>query len=241
MAVMLKHKILLGLTTTPGSDWKEKVKECEKFSIQEIALFPTSLDFEKRKELYALLENSPVKSIPHVHLRTDMEIEELDYLANKFGTQIFNIHPRKNIHSFAVDFGKYAPLIYIENVGEVPEAEELDEFGGLCVDFSHWQDEILKNNSKYVSEMEGAVKKYRIGCSHISGVVSTLGNIRDTKFSEVIYETYGRHTVKDLNEINYIKNFIKYLPDIISIELENSFEEQLKVKEYLEKIIKEKV
>ena len=32
--------------------------------------------------------------------------------------------------------------------------------------------------------------------------------------------------------------YIKYLPKYISIELENSFAEQLKVKEYLDKIIK---
>mgnify|MGYP000054681782 CR=1 FL=1 len=45
-----KHEILLGLTTTPNSDWKGKVEEMKKFGIKKIALFPTFLPIEKRKE-----------------------------------------------------------------------------------------------------------------------------------------------------------------------------------------------
>lgn len=37
--------------------------------------------------------------------------------------------------------------------------------------------------------------------------------------------------------MDYVKKYKKYLSDIISIELENSFKEQLKVKQYLEKIL----
>lgn len=69
----MKHKILLGLTTTPKSDWREKVKEIEKFGIKELALFPTFLSPDERKELYTLLEKTKIKNIPHVHLRDDME------------------------------------------------------------------------------------------------------------------------------------------------------------------------
>lgn len=34
-----------------------------------------------------------------------------------------------------------------------------------------------------------------------------------------------------------MKNFIQYVPELVNIELENSFEEQLKAKKYLEDLI----
>jgi len=40
---MGKRNILLGLTTTPRSDWRGKVEEIKKFKIKELALFPTFL------------------------------------------------------------------------------------------------------------------------------------------------------------------------------------------------------
>ena len=237
---MPNHKILLGLTTTQGSDWKRKVEECRKFNIQEIALFPTSVNFESRKELYKLLENSPVKSIPHVHLRNDMEIEELDYLTERFHTQVFNIHPRKDVHPFTNDYGKHIPNIYVENSSFVPEIEELKKWGGLCIDFSHWQDEVQKNNQSQIMVMQEAARKFKIGCSHVSAVGDKLIKVQDVKFPEVFYEGYSKHVLSDLKELDYMKNFIAYIPEFVSIELENSFEEQLKVKKYLEDLINNK-
>lgn len=233
----MAKKILLGLTTTPDSDWRGKVEECKKFDIKEIALFPTSINFENRQELYKLLENSPVKNIPHVHLRTDMDMDELDYLTEKFHTQVFNIHPRKDIHPFTKNYGRHVPNIYVENADMAPEMEELEKCGGICIDFSHWQDVILRKDQEHVSRMQEAVKKFKIGCSHISAVGSILKKVQDTKYPEIIYETYGKHILSDLKELNYMKNFLEYIPEFVSIELENSFEEQLKVKKYLEDLI----
>lgn len=234
---MSKHKILLGLTTTPGSDWRGKVEECKKFNIQEIAIFPTSINFEDRKELYKLLENSPVKSIPHVHMRNDMEKGELDYLVEKFHTKVFNIHSNKDVHPFTKDYGRHIPNIYVENAVLVPEMEELEKYGGMCIDFSHWQDAILKNEQANNSKMKEAAQKFKVGCSHVSAVAPVMKKIADTQFPEIIYEEYSTHTLSDLSEMDYVKNFLPYLPELISIELENSFEEQLKVKKYLEELI----
>lgn len=234
---MTNHKILLGLTTTHASDWRGKVEECKKFDIAEIALFPTAIDFASRQELYKLLENSPVKNIPHVHLRNDMEKEELDYLVEKFHTQVFNIHPRKNAHPFTKDYGKHIPNIYVENSSFVPEIEELEKWGGFCIDFSHWQDVVLKDDRENNFKMQEAARKFKIGCSHISAVGNVLGKVQDTKYPEIIYEEYSKHTLSDLKELDYMKNFIVYIPEFVSIELENSFKEQLEVKKYLEDLI----
>lgn len=233
----MKKKILLGLTTITKDEWKNKVKEIDKLGLEEIALFPTCLNFKERQELYQLLENTKLISIPHVHLKNDMENWELDYLNKKFKTEIFNIHSNKNAHSFTNDYGRHIPNIYVENTDFVPETEELKKSGGLCIDFSHWQDAILKNEQEYILKMEKSIRKFKTGCSHISAVAHTMEKILDIQFPEIIYEGYCRHMLSNLNEMDYIKNFIKYLPEFISIELENSFEEQLEVKKYLEKIV----
>lgn len=228
---MGNKKILLGLTTTPDSDWREKVKEIEKLKIKEIALFPTFLEAGKRKELYDLLEKTGIEKIPHVHLRPgDMPLEELEYFAKKYYTEVFNIHsPREFPLNF--DYSKYKKITYLENTDFVPNKKEIKELGnGLCVDFSHWENGIKKNNKDYVN-FEELIKNNEIGCCHISGISEKLFLYKHCE------PAYDIHTVKNLSELNYIKKYLKYLPDIISIELENSFEEQIKVKEYLEKII----
>ncbi|MFH0969617.1 MAG: hypothetical protein V1804_03865 [Patescibacteria group bacterium] len=230
---MPQKKILLGLTTTPGSDWREKIKEIDKFNIKELALFPTFLKNEERKELYNLLEKTGIESIPHVHLRPDdMPVDELNYFVSKFKTAVFNIHSPKEF-PVNYDYSKYKNIIYLENTDFVPISDEISSLGnGLCIDFSHWENGIKKNNKKY-ADFEKLIQKYPIGCCHISGVSKEL-------FPYTYCEpSYDIHTLNDLKELNYIKKYLKYMPDIISIELENSFEEQLKIKEYLEKIINE--
>lgn len=238
---MQKHKILLGLTTTSGSDWRGKVAECQKFDIREVTLFLTGIGFAERRELYGLLENSPVKSIPHVHLRSDMRIDELDYLTQKFQTQVFNIHPEKDAHKFSEDYGKYKPSIYVENTPySIPDLENLEKFGGLCVDFSHWQDWIILEKEENVSKMEELAQKFKIGCCHVSAVGKVLVKMQDKINPGITYENHSKHTFSDLKEFDYIKNFIEYLPELISLELENSFAEQLEAKKYLTELIAKK-
>lgn len=224
-------KILLGLTTTSRSDWREKIKETELYNIKEIALFPTVLLPEERKKLYQLLEKSPVEKITLVHLRSDMEIWELDYLTERYKTEVFNIHPIKK-HPLKHDYSKYANKIYIENLTELPRIPNLKKFAGLCLDFSHWEDK-ASTIVGYDKEIRSLIKKFKIGCCHISVTKSYLQKDpgRLGKFE------YSSHWLDDLSELNYIKKYLVFLPEIISIELENSFVEQLKAKKYLEKMI----
>ncbi|MCD6149219.1 hypothetical protein J7J13_00335 [bacterium] len=221
---MENKKILVTLTTTPGSNWREKIKEVSAYNIREIALFLTGLGLSERKKLYALLEKSPIKSVPHVHLRTDMDVDELDYLSEKYNTQVFNLHPEKDF-PIIYDYSKYFSKIYIENLPKIiPTNEELEKFAGLCIDFSHWECPSLFNAD--YKDFEDKAVKYKVGCCHISAVKIFFG----------IWK-YDSHRMSKLKELDYIKKYVKYLPDLISIELENSLKEQLKVRKYLEKII----
>jgi hypothetical protein len=225
---MVHKKILLGLTTTPNSDWKEKIKEIDKLDLKEIALFPTFLKTDGRKELYSLLEKTGIESIPHVHVRSeDMDPKELDYLCQKYKTQFFNIHSAQD---FPINFDYSEYKMYLENTISIPTREELKKYSGFCVDFAHWESGMKKKNETY-RNFENLIKKYSIGCCHISAVSEKL------VYSPYDPPAYDKHMLSSHQEIDYIKKYIKYLPNIISIELENSFTEQLEIKKYLEKII----
>jgi len=212
--------------------WRSKIKEVKRFGLTEIALFLTGLGKRERESLYRALEDTAIKKIPHIHLRTDMSPEEIDYLMKTYKVEVFNLHPTVQ-WPLIYDYSKYFSKIYIENAETVPSESELKKMGGLCVDFSHWEGKRLENDQNYDKRMEYMAGIYKIGCAHISAV-------KDKPTPVVInkkIEMYDSHILDDLSEIDYIKKYKKYLPNIISIELENSIKKQLEAKEYIEKII----
>ena len=211
----MKHEILLGLTTF--------------------------LEIEQRKELYSLLEQIEDLEIPHVHLREeDMDQTEIKFIVDNFKTQVFNVHPKNQKHPHSQICGKYASQIFVENLIMVPTKDELKKYAGLCIDFSHWENNVRLNNNdwndfsiKYNDAMLDRITKYPIGCCHVSAVKDQPRT--DTDFPGG--KQYDTHELNELNEIDYIGQYRQYLPEYISIELENSFERQLEVKKYLEEIL----
>ncbi|MFH1233523.1 MAG: hypothetical protein V1649_02640 [Patescibacteria group bacterium] len=237
----MTKKILLGLTTITEGEWKNKVKEINKLGLKEIALFLTCLDFKERQELYQLLEKTKLISIPHVHLRNDMDINELDYLNKKFKTEVFNIHSELDPYSTVFDYTDFVKKIYVENTpGYVPTNNELKKYAGFCLDICHWELIILAKgeDSQENIEIKKRAEKYKIGVNHISAIKSEKIIIYDCFLDKEVY-SYHSHLLSDLKELHYVKKYKNYLADIISIELENSLTEQLEVKKYLEKIIKD--
>ncbi|MFW5884730.1 MAG: hypothetical protein ACOCUF_00645 [Patescibacteria group bacterium] len=230
----MKKKILLGFTTTSGSDYKKKLEEIEEMGIKEAAFFLTGLDLKRRKELYGLLERSSLEEAPHIHMRNDMEKWEVDFLEKRFNVQAYNIHDKNSLHPFENckdKFLEYAEKIFIENTETIPEKDELKELGGLCIDFSHWQDNFLKGEKDHYQKILNLIKKFPIGCSHISAVQNKLNE----------FGSFAKHSFRNLREFDYMVNFVNFLPDLVSLELENSFQEQMKVKRYLEKNLEGKV
>ncbi len=229
--------ILPGLTTTPRSNWREKTEEIKKFNLHEIALFPTYLEIKDRKELYDLLKKTDLERIPHVHLRDDMEEWELDFFIKYYKTIVFNIHPDNACQRFLKN-NKYASRICIENLFKIDDdfLNSVKMGGGICLDISHWEDWGIIQGRYGYNRLPDLLKKYRVGCCHISAV-----NNKGEEYQDYITKkkgiAYSHHTLGKLLELDYVKKYIKYLPKYISIELENSFAEQLKVKEYLNSII----
>jgi hypothetical protein len=231
---MENKKILLGLTTTPNSDWREKIREIDRFGIKEVALFITFLkDKKDREELYRLLEKTGLETIPHVHLRSpNMKSDEIDYLIKRYKTKFFNVHPLASYPNNP-DYLNYKNLIYVENTDFVPTEKEVEKFAGICLDFSHKENYILENDSAYTGALNNLIDKYKIGCGHASAVKKEPRK----DLEEFDSMPYCAHFMKDISEFEYLKKYINLIPEFLSIELENSFKEQLKVKEYLGKMI----
>lgn len=239
------RKILLGFTTTKNSDWRKKVKEIDKYGIKEIALFPTCLNFKERKELYAMFEKTKLERIPHVHLRHDMKSEEIDYLAEKYSVEVFNVHPCSGGVRLIKKNPKYKNKIFIENLSWRKVSFFFSEsffkkhkIAGACLDFAHLEAERLLRPQEYQRTKE-LIDKCFIGCNHISAIKKKPSYgpfIVDNKRYRVL--SYDSHMLRNLSELYYLKRISKrYFSNIISIELENSFRKQLEIKKYIEKII----
>jgi hypothetical protein len=236
-------KILLGLLTSPGSNWQAKIQEIRELNLKEVAVFLTWLPIEQRKEFYKLLKTTGIASIPLVHLRTkdgvDTEPWELDFFVQNFGTKAFNVYPDNNGYAIIRNNPEYQPMIFVENLwgpelmkNFTSEYFEKNQTGGICLDFSH-----LETNRILFSEQYGQtiqmLKKYPIGCNHISG-------IRNNIFFRLLGSGRGIsiHKTKKLSHFDYLKNFPRnYFSPIISLELKNSFREQLEIKRYIEGFI----
>ncbi len=228
--MLKKRQFFPAITSTKGANWRKMLKEIDKLGLKEIALFPTCLAKEERKEVYALLEKTNLKSIPLIHLRGDMELEELDYFVKNYKTKLFNVHtPRRNplLH----DFLKYKKQIYIENGQPFFTEKELDSFAGICLDFSHLENDRRLNKEVFERTIE-MFKKYSIGWAHISAVTATPHMDLDGYF------TYHEHRLEDFSELDYLKNYpLNYFPKLIAMELTNPLKEQLEAINYIRKIL----
>ena len=225
-------KFLPTITTTSGSDWKAKIREINDLNIKEIALFPTCLNEEERKTLYSLILQSTIKRIPFVHLREDMKISELDYLIKKYNTQVFNIHSEKQFPARA-DWEKYKNIICIENTqANFLDEEEVKRWGGICLDFSHLEDNQILDKEKYENDLR-IISKYPIRCNHISTIKEKFIVDEDGRIQ------YTSHTLHDRSELDYLKKYpIEFFSEFCAMELDNTIADQLAAIDYITSLLK---
>jgi len=223
-------KFIPTITTTSGSNWKDKLREIEALKTEEVALFLTGLTKEQRKNLYDALKTSPIKRIPFVHLRSDMDVSELEFLAKTYDTRVFNTHSER---LFPIDnewLVKYRELICIENTPDAPlDGEEIKKYGGICLDFAHLENIRLLESDRYKKETE-ILSKFPIKCNHIS-VIKKEFSFVDSKTRKLQYDS---HHLDDLSELDYLKNYpIQYFSDYCAIELDNKISEQIEAIDYI--------
>jgi hypothetical protein len=161
-----------------------------------------------------------------------MDYEELSFLKNNFNTQIFNIHTTREYEEFH-DYKDLKKQVCIENTIYPLNEEEVKEWGGLCLDFSHLENEKLVGSGTYEKDII-LINQYPIRCNHISAIKKEA---KIDKYTQK--ERFDSHWYSDLSEFDYLKQYDKSLfSDFCAMELENTIEEQLKAIEY---IVNEKI
>ncbi len=231
-------QVLIGLTTTKGSDWRDKIQEIKQFNIKEAALLPVTLTPAERQEFYKLLEASGLESAPYVQLREDSTLAELDYLVARFKTKVFSCHADLAGYNVLDHLPKYNSVIFVENFAnensdilfnEQKFAEH--QVSGICLDLSHLE-EARKSAKKHFKRVAAMADKIPVGVTKISGIKSSV-------VFKVFNQTYVDHSLDSLNDLAYIKAFPPhYFAKFIVLDLENSFIEQLEIKKFTETIIK---
>ncbi len=229
-----KEQFLVTITTigdNSASSWRDKIKEIDALGLEKIAIFPTCLNKEQRQEMYDLLEKTGLKEIPFVHIKSDMVTEELDYLQNHFKTQAFNTHTVRQ-YPFLHDLKSHYYHLFIENTWPWDE-QEVKNFAGLCLDFSHFHDAKLLRPNDYENNLN-IIKKYPIGCNHISAMDKEV-NFYDGPNGKQPF--YSNHFFTDLSQFDYLKNYPKeFFSNFCAIEVENSLADQLKAIDYIYEI-----
>jgi hypothetical protein len=207
------------LTTTRRDRVGPFLADLARSEVRTIALFPTTMKPDDRWALYTDLERIPGLKVPHVHLRSDCPDDEVAWLADRFGTEVFNVHPAASNTAYVAESPRWLKKIYLENADALPGAEQLAVFAGVCPDFSHWEAARRARDREY-DGFDSLVRQFPPGCCHISA-------IREGDPNPWNGRTDHHHFVS-LADFDYMTRYRDFLPPTwASLEVENPLAEQL--------------
>ncbi|MDD5650154.1 MAG: hypothetical protein PHF86_07040 [Candidatus Nanoarchaeia archaeon] len=221
-------------TITSFLEWKVKLNEVKELNLKEIALFPTTISYENRIELYKLLEETSVEEIPFVHLKSDFYQKEIDYLIERYNTKIFNIHNQNKHPLLNLKTKEYNNLFCVENDYGILNELEINNFGGVCLDFAHLEHTHIVIPDVYKINVN-IINKNLPKCNHISAIANKPYINSTTDLEKLSYDI---HFLTSLSEVDYLKHYPRnYFSNFIALELENSIKDQLKIIDYIDKLL----
>lgn len=229
-----KRKIYVSITTITDG-WKEKIFDIDRLRIKKVALFLTGITFNKipKDYFFKLIEKTCIKEIPFAHINSETSPQDIEYLKKRFNTKVFNFHSESE-YKLKHNLSEYKKEIYLETLFSYPLNEtELKNYAGICIDISHMEI-ARKQNPKVFEKNSELIKKYRCGCNHISAykekAIEKTSRIKESS-----------HYFTDLSQFDYLLNYPdNYFSNILALELENDIYDQLKAKEYITKLLKNK-
>ena len=217
-------RIFLGITGE-GNDWESKLNDLNNLHIKTAALFLERFDQGQRKKIYRALFDTELSVLPLVHIRNDMEIEELVFLESKFKSRYFTIH--ENSFAFLDKWPGFEKKLYLEMNydNSVSQKVMVGRIGGFCIDLSHFKAAQTKftKDFDYVYYKKG---KVNFSCNHLNGYDSKRNS--------------DMHIVKSLKNFDYLRTLPRFLfGNMIGLETDNEIPEQLKFKNYLVKLLED--
>lgn len=233
-----RFSVLCGLVCNPSLDWQVKMASLTNLQIREIGLYVYGLPLPVRREVYRALEKSSVVKIPYVQLAGDAEDSEIEYIVQRYHTEIFSLPPVAAAYAIANRRVEALQTILIEN----PEAsvkeplfteEALASPGvkGICLDTACLEYDRRHRTKMYQSHLY-ALDHHPVLCSVISPMAETWLSR---------WNGNNRH-LTSLKDLRYLHNLPpKYLETRLVLKMDNFFDEQLEVTQYLQSIFAETV
>jgi len=205
----MKSEILVGITGKTREDWKSKLEEIEKSEIKRVALFLEFYNKKQRKEIYSALLDSSIQTIPFIHARSDMDLDEYKFLMKRYKTKYFNLHIDMFGRLDGLN-GIHKKLLYEHSFhNTIKNKIEIEKIGGLCIDLSHFKsaEERRTNEFDFVFSKR-KIKKYFIA-NHLNGY-------DPVKKSDI-------HTPKSKKDFDYLESLPKFVfGRYIALEMFNS-------------------
>lgn len=220
----LNNRILLSISGPTSNILISKIHELDKLKITKAALFVSCIGSrQNREKVYEELLKSKIKYIPLVHIRDEVDKDELIFLKKKFKTKCFNFH-EVGFHYLEKWHGFYKNLyLELNTDGFVSKQVQIKKIGGFCIDVSH----LMVAKTKNLTEYEYITKMKRrniFTCNHVSGYSPT--RVTDL------------HEPKKLSDFDYLKEIPEFVfGKYIAIEINNPIKDQIEIKKYIIKLL----
>jgi len=218
------EKLLVGITSKDDIHWPDQLEEIAKFKITEVSLFLEKLSKFQREKVYANLLKSGIKKIPLVHLRHDMDKQEIEFLVKNYQSRFLTIHEIN--FDYLEQWCGFYQYLFLEMNADNRLSPNIDVkmIGGFCVDFSHFKKASVKLSKEFDYTFRRKEYHRYFKCNHLNGYSPQ--------------QNTDLHYIKSLHDFDYLTTLPKFLfGEVIGLEMENSIAEQLKYKDYLVKIL----
>ncbi len=226
--------ILTSLRINPHGksvDWRGEITKLNELGISDLALFIDSLTIEQRREVYRLIKPLASLNISYVHITSNFEEWELDYLTATHNTFFFGLSLDTSSFAFISTIPNFSSAVVIENPADnkfmslfTDEALVHAGVNQLCLDVKTLETDRRHHNKKYLATINVL--------DHHKIAVTQIGVVPEGFFRKV----FSPHSqlLTTLSDLHYLKNIPKsYLANLIILELDNSLEEQLEISKYI--------
>jgi hypothetical protein len=223
-------RVIPSITTISrcASGWRDKIGEIEALGLTSVGLFLTGVREAERRELYRELELAHVRhlfTVPFVHAVSDMPEDEYRYLIDRFGVELFNLHPVKQFplqHKLSAEIRR---KITIENTSTDQSIDLLDlsGFNGICLDMAHAED--LRCRSGHEFEK---LARLTTMAPVLVNPISVSGEVAHSDSHGNL--TYHSHVTVDGRDVSYLERYpLNFFGSIVAVELADLLAVQVKL------------
>jgi hypothetical protein len=164
-----------------------------------------------------------------------MSEDEYRYLMDRFGTELFNLHPLRQYPLQHTLSAEIRSRITIENafIDQSLELMDLSGFHGICMDIAHAED-LRRKNPREFEKLERLTHRAPVLANHVSlsggpALVDSHGEL-----------TYHSHALGEGGDLSYLDRYSsEFFGSIVAIELGDSLAEQVKLIPAIEETVAE--